>query len=182
MNTIYISAGHGGGDVGAVNPRLNLKEADLAVKLRNAVVHYLKEAEVPYNTDGFATANQPLRQALPGAKAAKHAVEIHFNAAEARSASGVEALAGGHNKALAQKLCQAVVDVTGSKLRGDKGYKPENAGQHHRLAFVQAGGIILEVEFISNDEAMKVYNDAYWRVAKNIAQVLIDVHQSNQGG
>jgi len=177
---IFISAGHSNTDTGAVNPRLNLKEAELAVKLRNAILHYLNEADVPCMADGDGQNNAPLREAVKLVGKAVYAVEIHFNAAEARSAMGVEALADEVDKPLCQKLCQAIVGVTGSKLRGDKGFKPQNAGQHHRLAFVQAGGIVLEVEFISNDEAMKVYNDKYWLVAKAIAKVLTEQFYSTK--
>lgn len=169
---ILISAGHGGTDSGAVSNQYT--EAHLATDLRNIITFYLKEAGVPFMVDGEGKHNLPLREAIKLARMADIAVEIHFNASTNRTAKGVEVLCNPKDKALAQDICKAISDVTGSPLRGDKGYKPENAGQHSRLGFVQAGGLIVEVEFISNQEMMAIYNQRRWQVGKSIAQVLIE--------
>lgn len=169
---ILISAGHGGTDKGAVSNQY--VEGSLATNLRDIVAYYLQESGVPFMVDGERNKNLPLKEAIKLAKMADIAVEIHFNAATNRTAKGVEVLCQPKDKVLAQAICKAISDVTGSPLRGDKGYKPENSGQHSRLGFVQAGGLIVEVEFITNNEMMAIYEQRRWQVAKSIAQVLID--------
>lgn len=99
------------------------------------------------------------------------------NAAASKAAKGVEALSQGKDKVISQKLCKAVADVLGSPLRGDKGWKAENSGQHSRLAYVQHGGIILELFFISNDAELQAWYDKKWLVAKAVAEVLIEMAQ-----
>lgn len=172
---ILISAGHSMTDSGAVNG--GLKENEQAVLFRNAVGHYLKQANVPYVTDGFGKHNMMLRDAVKLARGKTIAVEFHFNAASSRQARGIEVLANMKDKRLAQDIARAVNSITSSPLRGDKGYKPENAGQHHRLVFVQAGGLIVELEFISNDEAMRVYLGSYWKAARAVADVLVQHYE-----
>lgn len=170
--TILISAGHSTTDPGAVNTRLGLKEAELARKFRNAVAHYLGEFGCPYVIDGSPDDNAPLREAIRLAAGKSLAVEFHFNAANGK-AKGVEVLADASDKLAAQNIAKAVTSVTGSLLRGDSGWKPENAGQHARLGFVRAGGMVVELEFIDNDSAMQVWLEKYWLVAKEVAKVLM---------
>lgn len=167
---VLVSAGHGANDPGAVNGKL--KEAELATELRNLVAFYLSRDLVPHITDGQGRDNLPLRDAIKLAKQSDVAIEIHFNAATNKTAKGVEVLADVKDKGLAQRLAQAIAGVTGSPLRGDSGYRPENSGQHARLGFVQAGGLVVEVEFISNDQAMDTYLSTKWLVAREIARVL----------
>lgn len=172
---ILISAGHSNSDPGAVNGAL--REAEIAVLFRNAVAHYLREAGVPFVTDGFGKHNLMLRDAVRLARGKAVAVEFHFNAAAKPSVRGVEVLAAGKDKRLAQDIAKAVSLHTTSPLRGDNGFKPENAGQHHRLAFVQAGGLIVELEFISNFAAMQKFLSVYWKIARDVAGVLINHHK-----
>lgn len=60
----------------------------------------------------------------------------------------------------------------GNPLRGDKGWKAENSGQHSRLAYVSNGGIILELFFISNDDELTLWQQKKWLVAKVVASTL----------
>ena len=67
------------------------------------------------------------------------------NAALNKTATGIEALSTPKKQSrLPAPVCRAVEQATGWKLRGEDGYKPDNAGQHSRLAYAQAGGIIFE--------------------------------------
>jgi N-acetylmuramoyl-L-alanine amidase len=168
MKSIFLSAGHSGQDPGAVAFRR--KEADIAVEFRNLVSFYLLRASVPHELDGKDTENLPLREAVVKAKKHPIGVEFHCNAAAAVSATGVEALSAPEDKALSAKICKALADSLGLKNRGAK---PENAGQHHRLAFVQAGGIIVELFFITNPADLAAYDAKKWLAAKAVADVLI---------
>lgn len=168
MKSIFVSAGHSGTDPGAVAFRR--KEADIAVEFRNLVSFYLLRAGVPHELDGEGTENLPLREAV--VKARKHpiGVEFHCNAAAAAAATGVECLSAPKDTALSTKICKALADSLGIRNRGAK---PENAGQHHRLAFVQAGGIIVELFFITNAADLAAYDAKKWLAAEAVSEVLI---------
>lgn len=165
---MFLSAGHSDADPGAV--AFGRREADIAVEFRNIVSFYLLRAGVPHELDGSATQNLPLREAV--AKARRHAigVEFHCNAASNPTATGVETLSAPKDIALGGRICAAI--ATGLGIR-NRGAKPENAGQHHRLAFVQAGGIIVELFFITNPTDLAAYDARKWLAARDVASVLI---------
>lgn len=167
---LMVSAGHSATDPGAVSGKW--VEAKLALELRDLVVDILRREGHHVISDGDKGVNLPLRTAANMAKAADIAIELHFNAGPP-SAKGVEVLAAQKDKRLAQDIAVAIASVTGSPLRGERGFKPEGAGQHKRLAFVQAGGLVVEVEFISNPDAMSVYESKKHQVASAIAGVLM---------
>lgn len=169
---IVITAGHGGTDPGAVAN--GYKEAAFCADMRNYVAYYLRNRGLRVETDGQGPTNAPLSQAIALAKNASLAVEFHLNASMHKDISGIEVLSRPEHKLLAQKIAKAIGSVTGSRLRGDNGWRPENAGQHSRLGFVRAGGMIVELDFVTNADAMAVLNDNRWRVAKNIAEVIVD--------
>ncbi len=167
---ITITAGHSNTDSGAVNG--SDRESDIAQDMRNIVAYYLRAKGINIKTDGEGKGNATLTQAVKLIKGSVVAVEFHCNAASSKAARGVEALAQTKDKVISQRLCSAVSSVMGSVLRGDKGWKPENSGQHSRLAYVSNGGIILELFFISNDEELKIWKDKKWLIGKAVADVL----------
>lgn len=166
---ITITAGHSNTDSGAVNG--SDRESDIAQDMRNIVAHYLRAKSINIRTDGEGKGNASLNEAVKLIKGSAIAVEFHCNAGQ-KSAKGVEALAQPKDKLISQKLCSAVSSVMGNVVRGDKGWKPENSGQHSRLAYVSNGGIILELFFISNDEELKIWKDKKWLIGKAVADVL----------
>ena len=177
MKTIIISAGHSNSDAGAVSKDGKLREADLTLRLRNRVATLLRaDGTLRVLTDGSDGQNKPLRDAVQIVKAnpGAIAVEIHFNAAGSPLAKGVEVLAKPTQRELAQQLAASVANITETPLRGTLGWKMDSAGQHHRLAFCEAGGVILEVEFISNPAAMAVYLANETEVAVSLANALRD--------
>ena len=155
MKIVTITAGHSNSDPGAVNG--SDRESEIAQDMRNIVAYYLQSKGVAIRTDGEGKGNLPLSEAVKLIKGSSIAVEFHCNAAASKTAKGVEALSQPKDKAISQKLCTAVSSVMGSPLRGDKGWKAENSGQHSRLAYVSNGGIILELFFISNDEELSTW-------------------------
>lgn len=169
MKSIFVSAGHSDTDPGAT--AWQRREADIAVEFRNMVAFYLQRAGVPHELDGQGTRNLPLREAAARAKRHPIGVEFHCNAAMDRRATGAECLSAPQDKALAGRLSAAIAQALGIR---DRGAKPENAGQHHRLAFVQAGGIVVELFFLTNPDDLSKYDARKWVAARDVAEVLID--------
>lgn len=165
---IYLSAGHSGTDPGAT--AFGRKEADIAVEFRNLVAFYLRRADVPHDVDGHGKDNLPLRDTVRiTGKRDWIELEFHLNAGPA-SATGVETLSGPKDMALGAKLCEA---IAGALQIRNRGAKPENAGHHSRLAFVQAGGIIVELFFLTSPDDLAAYDARKWLAAKAVADVLI---------
>ncbi|EFI23992.1 putative N-acetylmuramoyl-L-alanine amidase [Neisseria sp. oral taxon 014 str. F0314] len=168
---IVLTAGHSNTDPGAVNG--SDREADLAQDMRNIVASILRDDYgLTVRTDGEGKGNLPLREAVKLIHGSDVAIEFHTNAAASKAATGVEALSTPKNKRWCQVLSRAVADVTGWKLRGDGGFKPDNAGQHSRLAYAQAGGIVFEPFFISNDADLKFFKERKWAICRAIATAI----------
>jgi N-acetylmuramoyl-L-alanine amidase len=165
---IVIAAGHSNTDPGAVNGKTT--EAVIVTEFRNLVAHYLRAAGLLYVTDGTGTKNEPRNVARGLIKPGDLAVEFHCNAAASKAATGVETLSRPPMQPLGADLCRAVADVL--RIR-NRGAKPENAGHHSTLGFVAAGGLILEIFFLSNDAELAAYQAKKWLVAKAVAAVLI---------
>lgn len=164
---IVITAGHSSTDPGAVGQ--GTTEAKVVAAFRNLVAKELSYLGVPYVTDGDGDTNLPLSSAIKLAKAATVAVEFHCNAAAAKSATGVETLSADKDKAFGANLCDAVANATGIRNRGAKS---EGSGQHSRLGFVQAGGVILELYFISNPTDHQAFIVKQAEVARTVAHAI----------
>ena len=174
---ITITAGHSNTDPGAVNG--SDREAAIAQDMRNIVASILRtDFGLEVKTDGEGKGNLPLREAVKLIKGSRLAVEFHTNAAVNKTATGIEALSTPKNRAACQRLCAAVAIASGWKLRGEGGYKPDNAGQHSRLAYAQAGGIILEPFFISNDADLAQWKQTKWSICRAIANAIAEEVQS----
>lgn len=168
---IVLTAGHSNTDPGAVNG--SDREADIAQDIRNIVASILRDDYgLTVRTDGEGKGNLPLREAVKLIRGSDVAIEFHTNAAASKAATGVEALSTPKNKRWCQVLSRAVADATGWKLRGDGGFKPDNAGQHSRLAYAQAGGIVFEPFFISNDADLKLFKERKWAICRAIATAI----------
>ena len=171
-----ITAGHSNTDPGAINGKV--KEADLVTNFRNAVSFYLREAGLQVKNDGTGSQNDPLSSAIKLIKGSSVAVEFHMNAAASKQANGVETIALPKDKKLAQDLSKAVADALGSRLRGDNGWIDQSKSARGRLAYVNAGGLIVELGFISNEDELAAFQARYWIAAKAVAKVLIDYEKA----
>ena len=172
MPVVVLTAGHGAGDPGAVNG--DVREADVATEMRDIAAHILRQDYgLTVRTDGVRGENLPLADALKLIGGADLAVEIHCNASADKSAGGIEALADVRLKGACQRLCAAVSAVTGWKVRGrEGGWKPDSAGQHRRLAYARAGGIVFEPFFISNDADLKLFKERKWIICRAVADAV----------
>ena len=169
--TVTLTAGHSNTDPGAVNG--SDREADIAQDMRNIVASILRnDYGLEVKTDGTGKGNMPLREAVKLIRGSDVAIEFHTNASANKSATGIEALSTVKNKRWCQVLSRAVADASGWKLRGEGGFKPDNAGQHSRLAYAQAGGIVFEPFFISNDADLKLFKERKWIICRAVADAV----------
>ena len=168
-----ICAGHSNSDPGAV--RNGVTESALAVELRKIVALKLRNLGHEVYTDGSQSSeNLPLNDAIALVK--KHnctALELHFNASASPSANGVECLGLVKDKKLCQNISNGIAGVLGSKVRGDNGFKTQEESARGKLGFVNAGGIIVETMFLSNDIEYLNYTNKVWLVAQAIVDALI---------
>ena len=143
-----ISAGHSATDPGACAH--GHTEAAIALDMRERVAQRLLEMRHTVLMDGRSCENLPLKSALKIMAGADLAVELHCNASTNFQANGVEVIAPAHLKPVAQRIARAVAHETGQALRGQAGWVDQAQSQHGRLAFVQAGGLIVEMVFITH--------------------------------
>ena len=171
MKTITITAGHSDKDPGAVaNGEI---EQSLMTWLRDCVAHKVRLAGHDVRTDGGKLLNLPLAHALLLVPGSDCAIELHCNASANQTATGVEVVAMPRDKAKAQRIAKAIADVLGMRLRGDNGWIDQAQTARGRLGFVRAGGMVVEVFFISNKEDLHTYQQRKWLVASAIAQEVV---------
>lgn len=179
---VVITAGHSNQDSGAVGKDKNgkqVKEAEVAVVLRNAIAFYLKDAGITVKTDGVGTNNDPLSSAIKLIKGSVLAVEIHLNASVNPTAIGIETISLPKDKKISQDISKAIQKVTGSRLRGDQGWIDQSMSARGKLGYVSNGGLIVEVGFLSNTSELHLIQSKAWLIAKEIANVIID-HVNNK--
>lgn len=162
-----ISAGHGATDPGACAN--GCTEAGIALEMRDLVAARLVEMRHAVFTDGALGQNLPLKQALALVNGTDLAVELHCNAAANLQATGVEVISPPALKLVAQRIARAIAQETGQKLRGLGGWIDQAQSQHSKLAFVQAGGLIVEMVFITNSGDLNKFLSVKDRVAQAIA-------------
>lgn len=171
MKTLYISAGHSDVQPGAVAN--GKQENKVVLEFRDLVANELRKLDCIFGTDGVEGQNLTLNESANTAKNYDLAVEFHLNAGPA-TATGVETLSAPKDYALCNEICSIISDSLNIKNRGAK---PEDSGQHKRLAFVQAGGIIVELFFITNKQDLSKYEQNKLKLAKEVADVLYKASQ-----
>jgi N-acetylmuramoyl-L-alanine amidase len=166
-----ITAGHGDGDPGAVAN--GTTEAAIVTELRDMIAFKLQGYEHEVFTDGAPKQNKALAFALKLFGLAPIRLELHCNASVNNTAKGVETISLPKDKALAQRLSQGVARVLGTAVRGDKGWIDQTQSVRGRLAYVNNGGMILEVFFLTNSGELAAYQANKKAVAEEIVRTLI---------
>lgn len=170
---IFLSAGHGGKDSGAVGN--GYVERDLTIDLRNHIARELKVLGVVPSIDDDRNALAQTLAWLRGKFSSKDILlDIHWNAAANPEAKGAEIIipdiASQFEKDIAKALLKVFTDI-GFR---DRGVKPEMLTARKRLGWMRpsAENILIEVCFISNITDMKLYEANKQNIAKRIASVL----------
>lgn len=162
-----ISAGHSATDPGACAN--GYTEAAIALEMRDLVAKRLLEMRHAVVMDGNIAENLPLKNAIALIKGTDLSVELHCNAAVNVQATGVEVIAPPALKLVAQRLARAIAAETGQKLRGELGWIDQSKSARGRLGFIEAGGVIVEMVFISNAGDLRTFLAAKERVAMALA-------------
>ena len=166
MHIFVVTAGHSDTDPGAVAN--GVKESEIAEDLRNIIVNKLRAIGCTVLTDGEGDVNKPLNDAIKLVKKGNIAIEIHCNAATSPSATGVESISLPYHKELSQRISKAIAEVTKDRLRGDEGWIDQSKSARGKLGYVNAGGIIIELFFLTNQKALDNYKSVKWMVASAI--------------
>lgn len=174
MTTFVITAGHDSvkdpGAVSSLNGVLH-KEAVLMSSLRNIVRFYLEKVGHNVVTDGAGSTNMVLREAIALIPKGTVAIELHTNAASAKSAKGVEVIGNPKHKTLCMEIAGEISKAMEIPLRRDKGFF-EYSKVGRTLGFCKAGGIIVETFFISNDDELQTYLNKEWVIGRSIARAI----------
>lgn len=165
---VTVCAGHGNGDPGAVAVSGHT-EAELMTELRNMVAVCVTDNGHRVRTDGSWLQNWALVKALTLIPGSDVAIELHCNAFTSPSAGGVEVISLPAQRIEAQRIAATIARVLEIPLRGDKGWIDQSKSARGRLAFVRAGGMIIETFFISNPDELARYRVRKGLLAEAIA-------------
>lgn len=168
---ITVTAGHSFLDPGAIAAD-GAREEDLMTELRDIVASKLRAAGHEVRTDGGWRHNLPLANAIALVPGADVAIELHMNAADNPAARGVEVVGLPEHKTLARTIARRIAHVIESPVRGAGGWIDQAQTARGRLGFVRAGGLVVEVAFISNAEELHKVRTRLWLVASAIVAAL----------
>ncbi|MBR0519555.1 N-acetylmuramoyl-L-alanine amidase [bacterium] len=174
--TICIDPGHGGGDFGAVNNRLDLAEKDLTLSISLKLAELLRkkgfniimtretDRDVSYKG---SPDNEELGARVKAGQKADIFVSIHINAATNTKANGISV----HwykavDKELAKNIQFALIGTTG---RTDRGISQDN---FFVVSKSKMPAVLAELGFISNDDEAKLLNENFYQ--QKIAEAIAD--------
>ena len=161
---VFISAGHGGSDSGAVGNGFKEKELNLSIAL--ACGNYLKSRGVEVQMSRVKDENDDLNQEARESNAfgPDLTVSIHNNAG---GGDGVEAwysIVGGLGKTCAENILAEVVKI-GQNSRGAKTRKGSNGRDYYGfIRQTKAPAVIVECAFIDNATDIQIINTEPKRV------------------
>ena len=161
---VFISAGHGGSDSGAVGN--GFKEKDLNLSIAMACGDYLKSKGVEVQMSRVKDENDDLNQEARESNAfgPDLTVSIHNNAG---GGDGVEAwysIVGGLGKTCAENILAEVVKI-GQNSRGAKTRKGSNGRDYYGfIRQTKAPAVIVECAFIDNATDIQIINTESKRV------------------
>lgn len=161
---VFISAGHGGSDSGAVGN--GFKEKDLNLSIAMACGNYLKSKGVEVQMSRVKDEDDDLNQEARESNAfgPDLTVSIHNNAG---GGDGVEAwysIVGGLGKTCAENILAEVVKI-GQNSRGAKTRKGSNGRDYYGfIRQTKAPAVIVECAFIDNATDIQIVNTEPKRV------------------
>ena len=184
---IFIDAGHGGSDPGAVNPREHIKESDVALAIGKLLDDALREI-IPVLVIKHARYDDrhiSIEDRVAAAEEFKADIfiSVHCNAAEDPQASGFEVWTSrGQTQAdrLATAIHEALLGVMGGHY-GRTDYDdgdPDKEANFYVLRHTSMPAVLVEGEFISNDDQAVYLSleenqaDIAWAIAEAVSAYL----------
>lgn len=156
MAKVFIGAGHGGSDPGAVAN--NTKEKDLNLSIALACRDMLVRHGVSVKMSRTKDENDPLSEEIRecNAFAPDLAVDIHNNAGGGDGAEVFYHYGGGKSKTLAENILAEIVKV-GQNSRGAKVRKNSNGKDYYGfIRETAAPAVIVECAFVDNASDLKI--------------------------
>ena len=153
---VFISAGHGGSDPGAVAN--GVKEKDLNLSIALACRDELKRHGVEVKMSRTKDENDPLSEEIRecNAYAPDLAVSIHNNAGGGDGAEAFYHYGGGKSKTLAENILAEIVKV-GQNSRGAKIRKNSNGKDYYGfIRETSAPAVIVECAFVDNASDLEI--------------------------
>lgn len=160
MTKIYVDAGHGGSDPGAIGIG-NVHEADVNLLVAKYLQTELKRQGISVKMSRTTDATKALNDRPKEANkwGADIVVSIHCNAFEKASANGTETLIykkGGNAEKIAKKVQPNLISVLKTTDRGVK------EGNLAMVRDTKAPAILVELAFVTNkDDCSKLINTTY---------------------
>lgn len=156
MAKVFISAGHGGSDPGAVANNTKEKDLNLSIALacRDELTRHGVEVRMSRTTDE----NDPLSEEIKECNAygPDLAVSIHNNAGGGDGAEVFHSHLGGKGKTLAENILAEIVNV-GQNSRGAKVRKNANGKDYYGfIRETSCPAVIVECAFIDNATDLKI--------------------------
>lgn len=153
---VFISAGHGGSDPGAVAN--GVKEKDLNLSITKACSDELKSHGVEVKMSRTKDENDPLSEEIRECNTFSPdlAVSIHNNAGGGDGAEVFHSHLGGNGKTLAENILSEIVKV-GQNSRGAKVRKNSNGKDYY--GFIRetvCPAVIVECAFVDNASDLKI--------------------------
>ncbi len=153
---VFISAGHGGSDPGAIAN--GAKEKDLNLSIALACRDELKRHGVEVKMSRTKDENDPLSEEIKecNAYAPDIAVSIHNNAGGGDGAEVFYHYGGGKSKALAENILAEIVKV-GQNSRGAKIRKNSQGKDYYGfIRETSAPAVIVECAFVDNATDLQI--------------------------
>ncbi len=169
MAKVYLSAGHGGGDPGAVGNGLKEKDLNLSITLacRDVLEWHGVSVKMSRTTDKEVTWQQEVNEC--NAYGPDLAVNIHNNAGGGDGAEVFHHYGGGKGKTLANNILAEVVAI-GQNSRGAKTKRTSSgADYYYFIREISAPSVIVECAFIDHAQDIKILDTAAEQKAMGVA-------------
>lgn len=173
MRKLFLIAGHGGKDPGAVSG--SYIERDLAIELRFLVNNELRKLNIISNMDANENYLAQTLSWLKGKFTAKDVIiDIHWNASSNPTANGTEVIIPEMFSQYERSFAEALASTIASIGFKNRGVKPETDTARKKLAIMRpsAENILIEVCFISNAQDMLLYQRSKQLLAKKLAYII----------
>lgn len=182
MSNIFIEAGHNENDSGAVahgyvEAEEVIKDKHSLVQALNFQIQHRNDVEIITDVDS-ENLNQTINRFKQVATSKDILISLHYNSVDNHSARGVEVWvkqdASKQEIELAEKIC-----LSYSKMLNipNRGVKFEQNNRWKRLGILHTGAglsILVEIDFISNPEAIKRVEEMRDRLHVMTSTILIN--------